>query len=979
MIHNFKKITSLFLAAVLLFFLCPLPQSSAAYANDYPGGMGGDGMGIYAHGVDLSEWQGMDVDFQKIKAQGYSFVILRAGFATTMDKAFELNYIRAKAAGLDVGVYLYSYADTVEDVRKEAQACKNWLSGKKLEYPVYFDLEDPQTHGSMSKEELTALSLAFLDEMAADGWLVGLYSCLSWLEYKVDTQQVCALYECWMAQYLYSGSYDIYDRYDELYGMWQYSSGGTVDGVPGNVDLNISFKDYPGICRSYGFNGYTVSKESLSLSGGKAPYVLKTGESFPIQGKVSSGKGELYHVTVGIYNEEGEVVTGRSYSKKGTSCDLAQLAGGIHMEELPEGKYYYRISAANAVDTRVLLNQPLWVNDSGVHGEKVSYPQDLKQGDSFCPAGSLYAAENMSKIRVYVKDCNGKTLCQSQAAPMSTVFDLEGLQTQLNLQELAAGVYYYNVEAYIQGKWVQALSEEFHIWVKDDPLSLTNFRLDAEYRPQELTGITGSVKSKNSTINYVQVSILNADGETLQTAAFLKPGKSFDLSACQQSIDFSELPIGLYRLQIVAQNAGGPVELTDTRFLICEDKLGLYELTVPQILSQGDSFLLKGAVASNDSNLEYVSAGVYDDSGCCVLYSAAIPNSRIYDLEKLNDRLLLSQLPQGSYTLRIDGRNGENYAVLYEAPLAVTDGNDMLSWKSGCFTPNGETYAQSAPFAIWGTLLSELSEISEVSVEILDAEEQVIATATLHPQSREVALESCNEMLRISALPAQSYRLRITATNEKGSFVMLDSPFSISSCRHGNVRAGNSYFATCTSCGVVCDSLCLDCGGKVKSGLLLPKGEHEYRRSSCIGCGRGEFITVQVQSTADMPANNERFVIAANVDGCWFALGLDGSAVVISAPDDSGEISARADLLWTLEAKRGKSILRNPFGRSVHLDSRAVTVARGNANTALCFIPHGDGWYICLSQEENRYLSFAQGEFTVSQTPVELYLLRYMR
>ncbi len=977
MIHKYTKMISLLLAAVLFFALCPMPVSHAAYTNGYPGGKGGDGMGIYAHGVDLSVWQGPDVDFQKIKAQGYSFVILRAGFATTIDRHFESNYSRAKAAGLDVGVYLYSYADTIEDVLEEAQACKKWLTGKQLEYPVYFDLEDPKTHGSMSKEALTNLALAFLDEMAADGWLVGLYSCLSWLQHKIDTEKVCALYECWMAQYLYSGKYDIYDRYDEVYGMWQYSSSGTVDGVPGRVDMNISFKDYPGICRQYGFNGYAATKESLSLVGGAAPNVIKTGEQFSVQGRVSSGKGDLYDVTLGIYNEAGEFVTGRSYGKRGTFCDLSQLAPGLHMEELPQGKYYYRISATNSSDSRVLLNQPLWVADSGVHIEDVNYPKDLKQGDDFMPSGSLYAAENMAKIRICVKDSKGTVLRQTEAQPKSKSYDLTNLPSGLDLSELPTGLYSYTVEAMVQENWKNLLTREFHIWVREDPLTLSNFKLEAEYRPQELSGLKGFVQSENSAIENIQVYILDAEGETQQSAIFQNLGKNFDLSACQQRMEFSELTIGLYRLKIIAQNDGGPVILADATFLICEDKLSIYELSAPQSLCQGDSFLLSGAIASSDSDLKYVSAGVYDEQGVCVLYSAAVPKSKVFDLDRLNDRFLFSKLPCGNYTLRLDGENGENYTVLYEAPLVVTAGNDRLSWKSGCFTPNGEAYAQSSPFVVWGTLLSEQSNISAVTVEILDTEEQVVRAVTLRPQSREAALESCNEMLRVSALPAQNYYLRVTASNAQGSFVMLNSPFSISSCQHGNVRTGRAYYATCTSCGVVCDSLCLDCGGKVRSGLLLPKLEHEYRNSPCGGCGRAEFLTVQVKNSGQMPEDNERFVIAAKVGQQWYAMKLDGGAVAIPAPNEQGELNVSAELLWTCLSGRENTVLRNPFEKSLHLDSRGICVARGSENTALSFVRSGEGWQI--SGQNGRYLSFAHEEFTVSEAPMELYLLRYPR
>lgn len=95
-------------------------------------------------GIDVSVWQG-DIDFAKVKANGIDFVIIRAGYGkltSQKDKYFEQNYSRAKAAGLHVGAYWYSYAQSADDAKKEAQTCISVLKGKQFDYPVYFDIEE---------------------------------------------------------------------------------------------------------------------------------------------------------------------------------------------------------------------------------------------------------------------------------------------------------------------------------------------------------------------------------------------------------------------------------------------------------------------------------------------------------------------------------------------------------------------------------------------------------------------------------------------------------------------------------------------------------------------------------------------------------------------------------------------------------------------------------------------------------------------
>ena len=96
------------------------------------------------NGIDVSVWQGPDIDFKKVKADGINFVIIRAGINTATDKYFESNYKKAKAAGLNVGVYWYAKALSEKASTEEAKACLKAISGKQLEYPVYYDIEQKE-------------------------------------------------------------------------------------------------------------------------------------------------------------------------------------------------------------------------------------------------------------------------------------------------------------------------------------------------------------------------------------------------------------------------------------------------------------------------------------------------------------------------------------------------------------------------------------------------------------------------------------------------------------------------------------------------------------------------------------------------------------------------------------------------------------------------------------------------------------------
>lgn len=96
-------------------------------------------------GIDVSVWQGR-IDFKLVKKSGLSFVILRADYGedpSHKDPRFEENYAKALASGLHLGTYWYSYATSPKEARQEAVVCKKILAGKRFDFPVYFDLEEP--------------------------------------------------------------------------------------------------------------------------------------------------------------------------------------------------------------------------------------------------------------------------------------------------------------------------------------------------------------------------------------------------------------------------------------------------------------------------------------------------------------------------------------------------------------------------------------------------------------------------------------------------------------------------------------------------------------------------------------------------------------------------------------------------------------------------------------------------------------------
>lgn len=204
-----------------------------------------------ADGIDVSFWQG-DIDWETVAASGIDYAIIRAGYGnknSQADTRFIENVKGAHEAGVDCGVYWYSYAKSPEDAVLEAKACCEVIKDYKFEYPIYFNIEDP-IFNSKSVKELTEITEAFCSYIEEQGYYVGIASYSSFLNTRLDPS-VFVKYDVWVAHYGVSKP-DYYGKF----GMWQFTGSGQVNGVSTAVDRDYSYYDYPAIMKEFHLNGY---------------------------------------------------------------------------------------------------------------------------------------------------------------------------------------------------------------------------------------------------------------------------------------------------------------------------------------------------------------------------------------------------------------------------------------------------------------------------------------------------------------------------------------------------------------------------------------------------------------------------------------------------------------------------------------------------------------------------------------------------
>lgn len=193
-------------------------------------------------GIDVSKWNG-DIDWDKVKADGVDFVMIRCGYrgsvtgALVEDPNFLANIRGAKKAGLKVGVYFFTQAVNEVEAVEEASMVIALCEGYELDFPVIIDSEGAGGNGradSLDADTRTKVCAAFCETIDNAGYEAGVYASRSWYNTNLEVSKLDK-YRIWLAEYrstpLYSGYYD----------MWQYTSKGKIDGIEGNVDLNISY------------------------------------------------------------------------------------------------------------------------------------------------------------------------------------------------------------------------------------------------------------------------------------------------------------------------------------------------------------------------------------------------------------------------------------------------------------------------------------------------------------------------------------------------------------------------------------------------------------------------------------------------------------------------------------------------------------------------------------------------------------------
>lgn len=809
---------------------------------------------VKAVGVDV--WNGNGkIDWTKAKAAGVQFAIIRVGFRYLGSSAYEVdarareNMDGAKAAGIPFGVYFFSTAVNVDEGLDEARLVIRTIRNYKLDYPVFFDPEGYDIPGTrnygVSKSVRTNIALKFMAYIENNGYEAAMYSAKSHLTASAywDTPKLDSAHDIWVAQYpgglntLASGK-SAQTTYAGKYRIWQFSSSGRVNGISGDVDLNVEYYD------------------DVYMTGTKAPAVIKQGTAFNISGNVISAS-PITKVTVAVFNSDGSVKTRAFAYPRSLTYNVSSVASKILFQNMEPGIFRYQIGVSNYEGSRIVcsryfivLSKEAILADGIYTAALMDSPQlvlGVKNQLDTVPRNLALTSKdnenNHAKFQIkYDKDgyYNITVLGSGKAVGLNG-----NLTANVSVAQVASAIR-WQILPYIDGGWtfvpegtdglVAATGTSSGAGFKLLPASFDagqRFMLEKASWFESLTikgeSIPVSIKegwafepagtiTSGKALQSVNVCVYASGGEMILNKTVSLTAKSYDLANLKSAINFRTLKPGIYVYRVTAKNASQSKILIKKAFaVLSKDKTiedGVYNLcynadtrytayvAAKSNVSNGNICL--GKIQANNNyekfRIKYKSNGYYTlqcvgsgkylsvadksaPSGTNIIqygseyYWQIIPDDSGYALIPGKNWESMMYLKDGR---RAVGQNilltGINSSVVSEWELNKTSVYSEPATLEGAAIPTVLTEGQ--PFTIQGTI-SSATNITKVNVGVYNASNKMISYYTIMPGSKTFDLTRIDPYIKFGSLKAGTYYYKVVAINGYGYALLLDQKFTV--------------------------------------------------------------------------------------------------------------------------------------------------------------------------------------------------------
>ena len=557
-----------------------------------------------------------------------------------------------------------------------------------------------------------------------------------------------------------------------------------------------------------------ATEDAIAIENGSKIPNITVGTSVSISGIVRSASSNITTITVGVYDSNHKMVTGKNAYPTASVFNVKKLDDFVDFSELPVGTYTYEIIVTNGTHMNyTVVNQKFTVSSSSTATDdsikitnNATIP-NIMVGKAVSIRGTVTSAKsNITKITVGVFDANNTLVTGNSASPNAKTYNVANMDAAVKFGNLKAGTYYYKVlVTNAAHKDYEAVNQKFIVSesgssTTTDQIKMTNGVTIPNITAGKSVSIRGTVTSATSNITKLIVGIYREDGTSVTGRTIVPNAKSYDVSKIDPYVKFGGLSAGTYYYKVLVTNATHTnYAVVNQKFTVSDgsttttDKLSMTGgVTIPNI-KVGNVVSIRGTVTSASSNLKSVTVGVYDSNNKLVTGKTATPNAKTYNVRNLDAYVSFGDLKAGTYYYKVIASNAANTNVaVVNQKFTVSDGSttttDKLSMTGGVTIPNIKV---GNVVSIRGTVTSASSNLKSVTVGVYDSNNKLVTGKTATPNAKTYNVRNLDAYVSFGDLKAGTYYYRVFATNATTTnFPVVEQKFTVSA--NGSTTASDT-------------------------------------------------------------------------------------------------------------------------------------------------------------------------------------------
>ena len=557
-----------------------------------------------------------------------------------------------------------------------------------------------------------------------------------------------------------------------------------------------------------------ATEDAITIENGSKIPNITVGTSVSISGIVRSASSNITTITVGVYDSNHKMVTGKNAYPTASVFNVKKLDDFVDFSELPVGTYTYEITVTNGTHTNyTVVNQKFTVSSSSTATDdsikitnNATIP-NIMVGKAVSIRGTVTSAKsNITKITVGVFDANNTLVTGNSASPNAKTYNVANMDAAVKFGNLKAGTYYYKVlVTNAAHKDYEAVNQKFIVSesgssTTTDQIKMTNGVTIPNITAGKSVSIRGTVTSATSNITKLIVGIYREDGTSVTGRTVVPNAKSYDVSKIDPYVKFGGLSAGTYYYKVLVTNATHTnYAVVNQKFTVSDgsttttDKLSMTGgITIPNI-KVGNVVSIRGTVTSASSNLKSVTVGVYDSNNKLVTGKTVAPNAKTYNVRNLDAYVSFGDLKAGTYYYKVIASNAANTNVaVVNQKFTVSDGSttttDKLSITGGVTIPNIKV---GNVVSIRGTVTSASSNLKSVTVGVYDSNNKLVTGKTATPNAKTYNVRNLDAYVSFGDLKAGTYYYRVFATNATTTnFPVVEQKFTVSA--NGSTTASDT-------------------------------------------------------------------------------------------------------------------------------------------------------------------------------------------